>query len=155
MDSTPGGPDPPEYAFVTGARSSDARSHAMRMHWRSKHRRSSKDAKQPKHPQRSLAPLKPFAFAHSTAAGSRASDETLRESTSRDAGAELRAQADGLVVDYDRPRRGSSEPMQYVGPSLLPAAATLPDPFQSCPVRLTTEHQKLLHHCRPTAFRRR
>ncbi|KAK9448229.1 uncharacterized protein V1518DRAFT_433884 [Limtongia smithiae] len=120
-----------QFTFVSENNSAEARSHAMREHWKQRRKRSSESTR-----QRSLRPLLPrlgterhteLASAENTSEYHKAAHaEESNSNESIDAILNVASQA---LLGFDR--------------ALAPS---LPDPFQTCPVYLTSQHHKLLHH---------
>lgn len=118
-----------QFTFVSGNTQSEARSHAMREHWKrrhkhnqetkSNHRRKSSRALLPRSKNGDISPPK-----------SNNSPEWEHD----------------LV---DNREKDTSIPAQLLCgmSSALSSSSSRPDPFQTCPVHLTSQNQRLLHHC--------
>lgn len=109
------------FKFVMGGIQSEARSHAMKEHW--KRRNQHKEAN--KHIRK------------------RSSRTLLPRSTSSSSG--VQQDEDSDVVENQEENQGI--PAQLLCGTSCALSSSRPDPFQTCPVHLTSQHQKLLHHC--------
>jgi hypothetical protein len=144
----------PRFAFVSENNPADARSHAMREHWRQRHSRN-KSGKIKRAPPRILPSTgssssadrvqKPSALPsrdrspHSH--GSQSSPAKQSRATSSDIGPDR--------PDGDNPI--GITPQLLNGMSHALSTSRL-DPFQQFPVELTPQHHKLLHHCRSMTY---
>lgn len=125
----------PQFTFVTGNSQSEARSHAMKEHWKRRHQHNQK-AKT--HHQKRLSrnlPLLPKSGINE--AVSPPEDEISFSG--------LQQNCDINVVNNGE--KYSSIPAQLLCGVSYALSSSKPDPFQTCPVHLTSQHQKLLHHC--------
>lgn len=142
--------DAPRFAFVSENNQADARSHAMREHWRQRHsRKNSGKAKriQPKllpTPASSEDRIKKPRDLPSHDRSSRSQSSSTKQSEATSTSTEI------------EPSRYNGETTLGITPQLLNgmshalSTARL-DPFQQFPVELTPQHHKLLHHCTFTA----
>ncbi|RJE25469.1 hypothetical protein PHISCL_02225 [Aspergillus sclerotialis] len=123
----------PQFTFVTGSTQSEARGHAMREHWKRRHRLN-QEAKT-HHRKRSSRPLLP-----------RLNNSRNKEvSSTAEATSSPDLQRDGDESSENR-KTHSGIPAQLLCGVSNALASSRPDPFQTCPVHLTSQHQKLLHH---------
>lgn len=124
-----------QFTFVTGNIQSEARSHAMKEHWKRRHQRN-KEAKT--YYQRKSSRTLPLR------SKSRFNEDVSPpEDTSSSSGLlEVR----DMDMVRNREKRPSIPAQLLCGVSYALSSST-PDPFQTCPVHLTSQHQKLLHHC--------
>lgn len=132
-----------QFAFVTGNIQSEARSHAMKEHWKRRHQRN-KEAKA--HHQRNSSrklPLRPRNRCNEYA------------STSEYASGSSELQSSGHMDLVDNQEKHSGIPSQVSCGVICALSSSRPDPFQTCPVHLTSQHQKLLHHCTSKVLRPR
>ncbi|KAJ5552653.1 hypothetical protein N7494_002031 [Penicillium frequentans] len=108
------------FKFVMGGIQSEARSHAMKEHWkrRNQHKEANKHIR--KRSARTLLP----------------------RSASSSSG--LQQDEDSDVVENQEEHHGI--PAQLLCGTGCALSSSRPDPFQTCPVHLTSQHQKLLHH---------
>lgn len=115
-----------QFAFVSGDIQSEARSHAMRQHWmrRRKHNQAKSNLR------------------------SKASRNLLPRSTNGDTSLANANKSQWWQHDVVGNReKATSVPAQILYGVSYALSSSRPDPFQTCPVRLTSQHQKLLHHC--------
>ncbi|KAL4804251.1 hypothetical protein BDV18DRAFT_142814 [Aspergillus unguis] len=125
--------DNPEFRFVTGNAQSEARSHAMREHWKRRHQRNNeRKGHRSRISPRSLLPQSQSSSNAQVSPSSATSDHSS-SSSQRDQDGEI------------EPRRGGI-PAQLLRGMQTALSSSQPDPFQTCPVHLTSQHQKLLHH---------
>jgi hypothetical protein len=154
--STSGGQSP-QYTFVLDRHQSGTRSHAMREYW--KQRQKKKEER-----QRRLRPG-PRTLLPSTGPGpspASGSERTGSSSTSVDDTYEFRDPSQHFQQQHwqhpetsesDRDRGFPGLPKQALtGMNHALSSARL-DPFEMYPVQLTSEHHKLLHHCRSVLTR--
>ncbi|OKP14884.1 hypothetical protein PENSUB_5480 [Penicillium subrubescens] len=136
----------PRFAFVTETSQSNARSHAMREHWRQRHSRnnSTKTRRvQPKLlPNISSAADRPTK-SHEVPTQSRSSRSRGSPSSGRQC-----SETSSNETDQERDDRIEligvpSQLLSGVGRAL---SSSRLDPFQTFPVQLTSQHHKLLHH---------
>lgn len=126
----------PQFRFVTGNVQSEARGHVMREHWKRRHRLN-KEAKTQHHRRRSSRPLLPRVKNNS--------NENASSSAATSTSSDLQRDREGdFAEDREKPR---GIPAQLLSGMSNALASSRPDPFQTCPVHLTSQHQKLLHHC--------
>ncbi|KAJ5825157.1 hypothetical protein N7474_002295 [Penicillium riverlandense] len=123
-----------QFTFVTGNTQSEARSHAMKEHWKRRHLRN-QEAKA-YHPKRSSRTLLPHLR----------SDHKEDVSSSADGSSSSRLQHDGDVDVAESREKHPSICAQLLCGVSYALSSSRPDPFQTCPVHLTSQHQKLLHH---------
>jgi hypothetical protein len=134
---------PSSVTFVSESSKSEARSHAMRQHWRQRQRRISKIKPQHKQAYRKLLPspiantqVSKIEEAYANGLVGRQNDNS---STDDDQGDDDRV---GVYKESD-----SNIAIQLLR-GFDQALSTLTfDPFQTCPIHLTPQHHKLLHHC--------
>ncbi|KAJ5865302.1 uncharacterized protein N7529_007218 [Penicillium soppii] len=124
----------PQFAFVTGNIQSEARSHAMKEHWKRRHQRN-KEAKACH--QRNLSRNMPL-----RSKGRSNEDVSTSEDTNRSSGLPEVGNMD-IVGNQEK---SPGIPTQLLCGVSYALSSSRPDPFQTCPVQLTTQHQKLLHH---------
>ncbi|KAL4947883.1 hypothetical protein BDW69DRAFT_177550 [Aspergillus filifer] len=122
--------DNPEFRFVTGNSQSEARSHAMREHWKRRHQRNhEKKIHHNRISPRSLLPR----------SQSSSNDEVSPSTQVRNYSSSKQGQGRGQQTD-------PGIPAQLLRGVRCALSSSRPDPFQTCPVHLTSQHQKLLHH---------
>ncbi|KAL4962983.1 uncharacterized protein BDV14DRAFT_177346 [Aspergillus stella-maris] len=122
--------DTPHFRFVTGKAQSEARSHAMREHWKQRHQRNHE--KKIHHNRVSPRILLPRSQKSSSQGLSNSKNCRSSSDSQEEQGRE-----DGI-------HRGI--PAQLLRGLRCALSGSRPDPFQTCPVHLTSQHQKLLHH---------
>jgi hypothetical protein len=120
-----------QFTFVTENNQSEARSHAMREHWKKRHKTKQDVKSHRRKPSRTLLPR-----------FERNGDATLPQEDFIDCSPESR-QDNSDEIRENNP----NVPAQLLHGFRGALSTTRPDPFQTCPVRLTSKHQKLLHHC--------
>ena len=120
----------PQFTFVSGNIQSEARSHAMREHWKQRHKRN--ELAKSNHGRRTSRNLLPRS----------SSSEGFSSTKSRQrlAGVDEEKEKDADNV-------GSGIPAQILCGIGYALSTSRPDPFQTCPIFLTSQHQRLLHHC--------
>lgn len=123
----------PQYFFVAGAGQSEARSHTMREHWKRRHKR--KNEAKPHARTGSSRTLLPRSQSGSHQESPPAANVGI-SACNRD--------PDALPDNQKTP---FGVPAQLVGGLSHALSSSRPDPFQTCPVHLTSQHQKLLFHC--------
>lgn len=109
-----------QFRFVSESGHSEARSHAMREHWKRRHRRRQEARFKLRPSCKTLLPR----------------DRNLQES----------------ILNQDSSNQEDGMQEHYFSAQYFPGLnqilfSSRPDPFQTCPVRLTSQHQKLLYHC--------
>ncbi|KAL4891107.1 fungal-specific transcription factor domain-containing protein [Aspergillus ambiguus] len=119
----------PQFTFVSGNIQSEARSHAMREHWKHRHKRN--ELAKSNHGRRISRTLLPRS-SNSEGPSSTKSRQSL-------AGVD-----DEKEKDADNVRTGI--PAQLLCGIGYALSTSRPDPFQTCPIFLTSQHQRLLHH---------
>ncbi|KAJ5632206.1 hypothetical protein N7490_008545 [Penicillium lividum] len=125
----------PQFSFVTGNTKSEARSHAMREHWKRRHQRNQETKiKHQKRSSRNL-PLRSKGVANENCSPADASSSSASD---------FQQNASTDVAKYQGEYSGI--PAQLFGGMSYALSSSRPDPFQTCPVHLTSQHQKLLHH---------
>ncbi|KAJ5778586.1 hypothetical protein N7520_001832 [Penicillium odoratum] len=125
----------PQFSFVTGNTKSEARSHAMREHWKRRHQRNQEaKIKHQKRSSRNL-PLRSKGVANEDCSPADASSSSASD---------FQQNAVTDVAKYQDEYSGI--PAQMFGGMSYALSSSRPDPFQTCPVHLTSQHQKLLHH---------
>lgn len=137
----------PRFAFVTETSQSNARSHAMREHWRQRHSRNNSTKTRRFQPKllpniSSAADRGPKLHEVSThprssrSRGSPSSGQQCSETSSNETDQEHDDRIERIGVP--------SQLLSGVGRAL---SSSRLDPFQTFPVQLTSQHHKLLHHC--------
>ncbi|KAJ5666996.1 hypothetical protein N7507_002860 [Penicillium longicatenatum] len=120
-----------QFAFVFGNIQSEARSHAMKEHWkrRNQHKKEANRYSR-KRSSRTLLPR------------STTSSSGLQQDEDGDGDVDVDV---GVGVDGNREEHHGISAQLLCGVSHA-LSSSRPDPFQTCPVHLTSQHQKLLHH---------
>ncbi|KAM5349382.1 hypothetical protein ACJ41O_005887 [Fusarium nematophilum] len=127
-----------EYAFV-GHHQHGARSHAMREHWKQRRQKMNLEKKRrEKRPQHILLPTPSTSGAVDTQSALISEDGS---SSSNPAPGNL-----GILHGTDVGSRMSGIPGQALSGMNLALGSSRLDPFDKFPVKLTSEHHKLLHH---------
>ncbi|KAF7522759.1 hypothetical protein PCG10_007273 [Penicillium crustosum] len=124
----------PQFTFVTGNAQSEARSHAMKEHWKRRHQQNQKVKT---HHQKRLSRTLPLL----PKSGINEAVLPPEDATS----------FSGLQQNWNmnvasNGEKYSSIPAQVLCGVSYALSSSKPDPFQTCPVHLTSQHQKLLHH---------
>lgn len=141
----------PRFAFVTETGQSNARSHAMREHWRERHRRN--NSTKARRTQPNILPN----ISSATDQGKSLNEKLTQKRSSRSPGSQgsgrqcSESSSSGTDQElYDRIELlgVSSQLLCGLGRALSTSAL---DPFQTFPVKLTSQHHKLLHHCESLA----
>lgn len=118
------------FTFVSGYVQSEARSHAMREHWKHRHKRN-QQAKSDR--------------------GKKVSRNLLPRLTSGDGSSLAKPQPGPAEIEKEEKRKNGTVrtgiPAQLLCGMSYALASSRPDPFQTCPIHLTSQHQRLLHHC--------
>lgn len=152
----------PEFVFVSEQDQSSVRSHAMREHWKQRHhsrelkrRTSRSQAHRPLRPNTShkssgsisatsrashsssASPTKPSTTPPTAGAASKGA----QNSASSILGGVFSALGSGVMLN------SGGIPAQLLEGVNRALACSQLDPFDAFPVRLTSEHHKLLHHC--------
>ncbi|KAJ5716018.1 uncharacterized protein N7483_013199 [Penicillium malachiteum] len=126
-----------QFMFVTEETQSEARSQAMREHWKRRHRRNQESkASHGKRPSRSLLPRLKEGHGEASSTSGTSSPSSFQRTggtTGSDNNQQSRENQQGI-------------PAQLLCGMNFALANSKTDPFQTCPVHLTTQHQKLLHH---------
>ncbi|KAJ5670104.1 uncharacterized protein N7477_005467 [Penicillium maclennaniae] len=140
--------DAPRFAFVSEFNQADARSHAMREHWRQRHSRNNSG----KH-KRIQPRLLPSPISSSSADRVQKSrDQFSRDRSTRSHGSQgspsKHSEATSSEVDLDH---ANGDKLIGITPQFLNGmghalSTSRLDPFQQFPVELTPQHHKLLHH---------
>lgn len=153
---------PPEFVFVNEQDQGSVRSHAMREHWKQRHHsRELKRRKSVSHVHRPLRPSSSRRGSESTTASQRkptssASVSPTKQSTPPATALSTRYGQDsasgvlgGLFTAFSSGAMlgGVGVPTQLLEGVNRALACSQLDPFDCFPVRLTSEHHKLLHHC--------
>ncbi|KAK9320202.1 hypothetical protein V1517DRAFT_264826 [Lipomyces orientalis] len=126
------GESPPRFTFVFKEGQADIRSHAMRESWKRRHK---KKREKPKPLQQTPRKLLSSAVAAANSAGHSIQQPPLAP-----------------LIESQYPNIESNEdsmagvPFQALTGMNHALAVTRVDPFDTCPVKLTGQHQKLLHH---------
>lgn len=120
-----------EFTFVTDQNQHSARSHAMREHWKQRRQRLSEEKK--RKDERQPRPILP----------SRQSGSSHSRATSH---------SQHSLGNYPNPTPAAAPtvdgiPAQALSGMNLALGCGRLDPFDRFPVKLTTQHHKLLHHC--------
>ncbi|GFG26096.1 hypothetical protein IFM61606_06063 [Aspergillus udagawae] len=118
-----------QFTFVSGNIQSEARSHAMREHWKRRHKRNQEaKSNRTRKTSRTLLPR------------SMNSEEP--------SSSELRQGPAGIekAKEKETGNAGAGIPAQLLCGMGYALSSSRPDPFQTCPVHLTSQHQRLLHH---------
>lgn len=143
--------DAPRFAFVSENNQADARSHAMREHWRQRHSRN--NSGKAKRIQAKILPSP----ASSADRIQKPRDLPSRDRLTRSHGSQSSSTKQSEAPSSEtEPGRYNGETALGITPQLLSgmshalSTARL-DPFQQFPVELTPQHHKLLHHCTFTA----
>lgn len=127
-----------QFTFVTGNIQSEARSHAMREHWKTRHKRNQEAKTSNRKKASSSRTLLPR---RTSVSNEEEGSNTAATASTSPSG----LQHHGEVVGKKHSQPGIPAQM-FCGMSYALSSAR-PDPFQTCPVHLTSQHQKLLHHC--------
>lgn len=137
----------PRFAFVAETSQSNARSHAMREHWRQRHNRS--NSTKARRVQLKLLPN----ISSAADRGKSPNENLTRKRSSRSPGSQgsgrqcSESSSSGTDQDcYDRIEL-LGVPSQLLSGLGRALSTSGPDPFQTFPVQLTSQHHKLLHHC--------
>ncbi|KAJ5289197.1 hypothetical protein N7478_002227 [Penicillium angulare] len=123
-----------QFTFVGENNQSEARSHAMRQHWKGRHRQN----RESKTSHQKAASLPRPLLPQVTNVVDEGRSLGLHRDSDRD------ARSDREVVG-DKPQRAGIPAQLMCGMSYA-LSSSRPDPFQTCPVHLTSQHQKLLYH---------
>jgi hypothetical protein len=138
--------DAPRFAFVSENNQADARSHAMREHWRQRHSRNNSGKSKRIQPK----PLLP-----STASPAdriqKPTPGRNRSFGSHDSRSSTAKHSEASSSEMELCRATGDKPLG-ITPQLLSGmshalSTSRLDPFQQFPVELTPQHHKLLHHC--------
>ncbi|KAJ5116021.1 hypothetical protein N7456_000369 [Penicillium angulare] len=123
-----------QFTFVAENNQSEARSHAMRQHWKGRHKRNRESKASHQRIASLPRPLLPQATSVADDGSSpvRHRNSDGNKSPHREAG-NKKPQQPGI-------------PTQLVCGMSYALSSSRPDPFQTCPVHLTSQHQKLLYH---------
>ncbi|KAL3454198.1 hypothetical protein BJX65DRAFT_301984 [Aspergillus insuetus] len=130
-----------KFTFVTGSIQREARSHAMREHWRRRRQHNWET----KTSHKKIPSVSRTLLPRSTTR----SDEEVPTPAGMSGSSALGevGGADGDVRrDSDAAQREQGIPSQLLSGISYALSSSRPDPFQTCPVHLTSQHQKLLHH---------
>lgn len=121
----------PQFAFAAETSQSEARSHAMREYWKQRRRRQQETNSRC---GRASRPLIPRLGVNGQA--SHHQNHTTDCSLT-------------CQQDHSDGHRGNdfNITVQLLCGVSRALVNSRPDPFQTCPVHLTSQHQKLLHHC--------
>lgn len=126
-----------QFTFVSENKKSEARSHAMREHWKGRHKRK-RDSKSS---HQRMALLSRTLLPQVTNAPGEESSSGLQRDGDMD-----RDTSTGEEVIEKSPQRPGIPAQLFCGMNYA-LSSSRPDPFQTCPVHLTSQHQKLLYHC--------
>ncbi|KAJ5519043.1 hypothetical protein N7453_001465 [Penicillium expansum] len=124
----------PQFTFVTGNIQSEARSHAMREHWKRRHQHN-QEAKI--YHQKRLSRTWPLLPKSGT-------NEDVSQTADAISSPWFQQNWDMDLVENQEKHSGIPAQLLYGVSQAL--SSSRPDPFQTCPVHLTSQHQKLLHH---------
>lgn len=116
------------FTFVLDKNQPGTRNHAMRQYWRERH--EAQRGKRPDRRQRRSPPN----------SGSRSPPKHQRQDISPSSSSE-----DARYIGQDANQPGI--PTQFLTGANHALASSRLDPFDVFPVRLTSEHHKLMHHC--------
>jgi hypothetical protein len=124
-----------QFTFVTGNIQPEARSHAMREHWKRRHQQNqeAKTSHQKRLSRQLPLRSKGGNNAHASSSADAISPSVLQYGEDMDA--------------FNNQEHHRGVPAQLLGGMSYALLSSRPDPFQTCPVHLTSQHQKLLHHC--------
>jgi hypothetical protein len=126
----------PQFTFVTENSKPEARSHAMREHWKQRRRRKQESKSSHRQSSQTLFPR-----------------AELNDDDDDDDPGRFQDNVLGLSVPWeqdDSDDNGGKDPnitTQILRGVNRALSTSMTDPFQTCPIRLTSQHQKLLHHC--------
>ncbi|KAJ5233157.1 hypothetical protein N7468_006113 [Penicillium chermesinum] len=123
----------PQFRFVSENEQSAARSHAMREHWKLRHQRNHEAKARHRRSSRTLLPR-----------SKSSSNEADGQGANPSSPSELKTQRE--ADPRENRETLPSVPAQLLNGMGLALATSRPDPFQTCPVHLTSQHQKLLYH---------
>lgn len=144
-------PENVEFTFVTGQTQQSIRSHAMRESW--KKRRHRQDAEKRKRgepqPSRQIRPNvdeSPFQTHSRSSAASGSGSASEPQLSSIPAEYDFDASSNALMEARVAENFGGI-PAQALSKMNLALGSTRLDPFDRFPVKLTSKHHKLLHHC--------
>ena len=98
----------------------------MKEHWKRRNRHKEANRYNRKRPSRTLLP----------------------RSSSSSSGLQHDVDVDEDVDVVENQEEHHGIPAQLLGGVSYALSSSRPDPFQTCPVHLTSQHQKLLHHCK-------
>lgn len=118
----------------------------MREHWKRRHKRN-QEAKSSNRKKASASASRTL-LPRSTSASNGEEEEEGSSATTSSSGLRPGGSADGEVHGKKKKHSqpGIDPAQMFCGMSYALSSAR-PDPFQTCPVHLTSQHQKLLHHC--------
>jgi len=139
--------DAPRFAFVSVNNQADARSHAMREHWRQRHSR--KNSEKNKRTQPKLLPT-PSCSADRV---QKPRDLASRDNSPRSSGSQTSPakHSEAISSELELYRHSQDKPLgiavQLLNGMSHALSTSRLDPFQQFPVELTPQHHKLLHHC--------
>ncbi|KAL4785401.1 hypothetical protein BJX76DRAFT_324593 [Aspergillus varians] len=122
-----------QFTFVSGNIQSEARSHAMREHWKRRHKRNQEAKTHHRKRESQSRPLLPRAM----------NEDEVSPLSNLNANYSPQSLHDGQERERERDTSILGQLLFGVSYAL---ASSRPDPFQTCPVHLTSQHQKLLHH---------
>ncbi|OJJ66442.1 hypothetical protein ASPBRDRAFT_137943 [Aspergillus brasiliensis CBS 101740] len=127
------------FTFVTGSIQSEARSHAMREHWKRRHKRNQEVKTLNRKKASSSLTLLPRVPSSSNEGFTTSSSPATQLDGDRG--------GDGVSEEKGvKQRQQAGIPAQILSGMSHALSSSRPDPFQTCPVHLTSQHQKLLYH---------
>ncbi|KAK9243423.1 hypothetical protein V1506DRAFT_463005 [Lipomyces tetrasporus] len=148
----------PRFTFVLEKKQAGIRSHAMREYWKQRHK-TKREHPLRQTPQRLLPRTAPATSGASHSRQPTPSDPSINgqymdkldflheQSLESIYLSELELLAADLATDIDREQANiAGVPAQVLTGMNHALAGVRFDPFDTCPVKLTSEHQKLLHH---------
>lgn len=148
----------PDITFVTEENRDGVRSHAMREHWkRRRHILTSHGNKRSQRTPRQILPNPGGIYSEGTpSAPNSISSATVSSQPSDGSTDSLPAIASDMptypntLPDEDRSAIIDGIPSQALSGMNLALSCSRLDPFDKFPIKLTVQHHKLLHHCKPS-----
>lgn len=135
---SPSNKDDGDFKFVAESNERVLRSHAMRAHWRQRKRRTSGPKNPENGTQRPLRPLLPHKQTHQGSALSTHRAESALDDESN---------VSSSFREHHAANELSDTPSQVLYETMRDLGCGVLDPFDSLPITLTPEHNRLLHHC--------
>ncbi|KAK9235840.1 hypothetical protein V1525DRAFT_347461 [Lipomyces kononenkoae] len=144
----------PRFTFVLGNDQAGIRSHAMRESWKQRHKAKRMKPVQQQAPRRLLPSTAAATTTSSHSAQPAASDGPIEDQYTNDLDflpdqswdTEFEQLAADLATKFETNDYIAGIPFQALTGMNHALAAVRVDPFDMCPVKLTSQHQKLLHH---------